>query len=378
MKTCVSHPLLKRALKDTSMDTALDDTAAAARPAHSRRKLALALAVAAAVLLAGYGYHWWTQSRFIQSTDDAYVGGDITTISAKVAGYVASLNVVDNQQVHRGDLLLTLDSRDYRAELAKAEGEIAAQQAALINLASTRGLKEAQIEQAGAAIAGFDAQTERTRNDLARYQKLQLTDAVSVQSLQKAQADYRQAQADGQAARAALLAARRELSVTDSQKGQIQAALVQAVAGRDLALLNVEYSQIRAPIDGVVGNRRARLGAWAGAGSQLLVIIPARGLWVDANFKEDQLADMRPGQRAVVRADIEPGRLFHGTVTSLAPATGALFSVLPTENATGNFTKIVQRVPVRISLDTEDGTLGLLRPGLSVTADIDSREPARP
>jgi len=128
----------------------------------------------------------------------------------------------------------------------------------------------------------------------------------------------------------------------------------------------------------VVGNRRARLGAWAGAGSQMLDIIPAKGLWVDANFKEDQLADMRPGQAATVRADIQPGRLFHGTVVSLAPATGAQFSVLPTENATGNFTKIVQRVPVRIDLDYTDGTLGLLRPGLSVTAAIDSRLERQP
>lgn len=360
------------------MNTPESENDAAARVPKKRRGLALGLMAVGAIALAGYGYYWWTQSRFVQSTDDAYVGGDITTISAKVAGYVDAVEVTDNQAVHAGDVLVRLDSRDYRAALAKTEGEIAAQQAALVNLASTRSLKEALIEQARATIAGYDAQTERTRHDLERYKKLQVSDAVSVQSLQKADADYRQAMADGQQARAMLLAAQRELAVTDSQKGQILAALDQAIAGRDLARLNVEYSQIRAPINGVVGNRRARLGAWAGAGSQLLVIIPARGLWVDANFKEDQLADMRPGQRAAVRADIQPGRVFHGTVTSLAPATGAQFSVLPTENATGNFTKIVQRVPVRISLDSEDGTLGLLRPGLSVTAAIDSREAGRP
>ncbi|WP_218586217.1 HlyD family secretion protein [Acerihabitans arboris] len=360
------------------MNTSMSAEGAVARNPKKRRGWALAAAVAGAAILAGYGYYWWSQSRFVQTTDDAYVGGDITTISAKVAGYVASVEVTDNQAVHAGDLLLQLDDRDYRAALAKAEGELAAQQAALVNLASTRSLKEALIDQARAVIAGYDAQTERTRHDLERYKKLQVTDAVSLQSLQKADADYRQATADGLQARAALLAAQRQLAVTDSEKGQILAALDQAIAGRDLAKLNVEYSQIRSPINGVVGNRRARLGAWAGAGSQLLVIIPARGLWVDANFKEDQLAAMRPGQRATVRADIQPGRLFHGTVASLAPATGAQFSVLPTENATGNFTKIVQRVPVRINLDSDDGTLGLLRPGLSVTAAIDSREAGRP
>ncbi|WP_410014469.1 HlyD family secretion protein [Sodalis sp. C49] len=360
------------------MNTPLSASDAPPRGMKKSRVLMLMALTAGAAILTGYGYFWWTQSRFMQTTDDAYIGGDITTISAKVAGYVASVEVTDNQAVHAGDVLVRLDDRDYRAELAKTESEIAAQQAALVNLASTRSLKEALIEQAKAAIAGYDAQTERTRHDLDRYQKLQMSAAVSVQSLQKAEADYRQAVADGQQARAALLAAQRQLAVTDSEKGQIKAALDQAVAGRDLARLNVEYSQIRAPINGVVGNRRARLGAWAGAGSQLLVIIPATGLWVDANFKEDQLADMRPGQRATVRADIQPGRVFHGTVSSLAPATGAQFSVLPTENATGNFTKIVQRVPVRINLDRDDGTLGLLRPGLSVTAAIDSREAERP
>ncbi|HEY0207987.1 HlyD family secretion protein [Acerihabitans sp.] len=360
------------------MNAPISANASPARGVKKRHALMLTALLAGSAILAGYGYHWWTQSRFVQTTDDAYVGGDITTISAKVAGYVASMEVTDNQAVHAGDVLLRLDDRDYRAALAKTEGEIAAQQAALVNLASTRSLKEAMIDQARATIAGYDAQTERTRHDLERYQKLQLSDAVSVQSLQKAQADYRQAAADGQQARAALLAAQRQLAVTDSEKGQILAALDQAVAERDLARLNVEYSQIRAPINGVVGNRRARLGAWAAAGSQLLVIIPARGLWVDANFKEDQLAEMRPGQRATVRADIQPGRVFHGTVGSLAPATGAQFSVLPTENATGNFTKIVQRVPVRINLDSVDGTLGLLRPGLSVSAAIDSRDTGRP
>ncbi|TKI08344.1 HlyD family secretion protein [Martelella alba] len=340
--------------------------------------MALGLAAAAVALMIGYGAYWWNHGRFIQTTDDAYVGGDITTISAKVAGYITAVDVADNQRVTTGEIVLRLDDRDYRAALAKAQGEVAAQQAALANLAATRGLKEALIEQARAAITGDEAQIERTRDDLARYRTLQSSAAVSVQSLQQAQADYRQALADGQQAKAALLAAQRQLTVLDTQRGQVMAALGEAVAGRELARLNLAHTLIRAPIDGVVGNRRARMGAWAAAGSQLLDIIPSRGLWVDANFKEDQLAGIRPGQRAMIRADIQPGTVFHGRVASLAPATGAQFSVLPTENATGNFTKIVQRVPVRIILDRADGTLGLLRPGLSVTAVVDSRRRGRP
>ena len=158
-----------------------------------------------------------------------------------------------------------------------------------------------------------------------------------------------------------------------SQTLQAEAALAQAIAERDLARLNLSYTELRAPIDGTVGNRSARAGAYAPVGTQLIAIVPADGLWVDANFKESQLAHMRPGMTAQVRADVLPGQVFTGHVESLAPATGAQFSVLPPENATGNFTKIVQRVPVRIRLDGDGGALGRLRPGLSVTAAVDQR-----
>jgi membrane fusion protein, multidrug efflux system len=170
-----------------------------------------------------------------------------------------------------------------------------------------------------------------------------------------------------------LAAARRQLAVIDAQKQQAQAGLAQAIAERDLAELNLNYTELRAPIDGTVGNRSARSGSYAMIGAQLTSVVPARGLWVDANFKESQLAGMRPGLPASVEADVLPGRVFYGSVVSLAPATGAQFSVLPPENATGNFTKIVQRVPVRILLYGDGSTLGRLRPGLSVTATVDER-----
>jgi len=196
--------------------------------------------------------------------------------------------------------------------------------------------------------------------------------AVSVESAQRADATFKTAQANGARAQASLLATQRQLNVIASQKQQARAALMQAVAEREMAQLNVGYTELRAPVDGVIGNRRARLGAYAAAGSQLLSVVPASGLWVDANFKEDQLAHMLPGQPVTIRADVLPGREFHGHLDSLAPATGAQFSVLPPENATGNFTKIVQRVPVRVLLDQNDSTLGSLRPGLSVTAQVDT------
>jgi membrane fusion protein (multidrug efflux system) len=344
-----------------------------ARPPLLKRLLLAVAGLVALVLIALYGSHWWTSGRYIEETDDAYIGGDVTVIGPKVAGYVEEVLVTDNQRVKAGDLLVRLDSRDYRASLAKAEGAVAAQEALLANLDATEQLQHAVIGQARAGIDAAGAETARSRDDNARYKKLVGSNAVSVESAQRADATFKTAQAQSARAQAELLATQRQLDVIATRKQQAKAALMQARAERDLAQLNLGYTELRAPVDGVIGNRRARVGAYAQAGSQLLSVVPASGLWVDANFKEDQLAHMVPGQRVSIHADVLSGREFHGHLDSLAPATGAQFSVLPPENATGNFTKIVQRVPVRILLDPADGVLGQLRPGLSVTASVDTK-----
>ena len=350
--------------------------APAAAPAKPARKRAVftVLAMSAAVAAIWAGAHWWNTGRFLEETDDAYVGGDITVITAKVPGYIQEVLVSDNQAVKAGDVLARLDERDYRAALANADGAVAAAQAALANLDATRALQQAVIAQARAGVGASRAETDRAHDDQVRYARLSATNAVSVQSAQKADADYKQALAGDSKTAAQLQAAERELDVIATRKQQATAALAQAQAARDIAVLNLGYTELRAPIDGTIGNRRARNGAYAAAGSQLLSLVPAHGLWVDANFKEGQLATMHAGQRAIVKADVMPGHEFHGTIASVAPATGAQFSVLPPENATGNFTKIVQRVPVRIVLDAKDATLGTLRPGLSVTAEVDLRD----
>ncbi|WP_066736199.1 HlyD family secretion protein [Cupriavidus sp. D384] len=360
----------------TSSTTTADRAPADATPNQARpgRKALLIRTGGALIALvaAGYGYHWWTDARFVQETDDAYVGGDVTLIAAKVPGYLTEVLVTDNQAVHAGDLLARIDNRDYQAAVAKAEGAVAAEQALIANLDARAKLQEAVIAEARANVAATDAETVRARDDQARYASLVAKSAVSIQSSQKADADFKQSVANGQKAKASAEAARRQLDVIATQRQQAEAALAQAIAERDLARLNLGYTELRAPVDGTVGNRRARVGAYAPSGGQLLSIVPARGLWVDANFKEGQLAHMKPGMRATIVADVMPGKVFHGRLESLAPATGAQFSVLPPENATGNFTKIVQRVPVRIVLDDADARLGLLRPGLSVVAEIDT------
>jgi membrane fusion protein, multidrug efflux system len=336
------------------------------------------LGIAAAALLAGigvawYGYDWWTVGRFVESTDDAYVGGDVTVIAPKVAGFIADVAVTDNQAVHAGDLLVKLDDRDYQAALAKAIAAVAGQQATLANLEASRRLQAAVIAEAQAELAATTAEIARTRYDVDRYRSLAHDQFASVQRFQQADADYRKALAADQRSRAALEAAQRQLDVIDTQKQQTSAALAGAVADRDTAQLNLGYTELRAPIDGTVGNRSARTGGYATVGALLISLVPAHGLWVDANFKESQLARMHAGLPVTIAADVLPGQVFHGHVASLAPATGAVFSVLPAENATGNFTKIVQRVPVRVSLDGDAATLGRLRPGLSVIAEVDER-----
>ena len=355
---------------------AIESTAIAARRHRGPRGktlLATCVVLAVALVAAVYGWHWWHNGRFLESTDDAYVGGDITVISPKVSGYILTASVTDNQTVHAGDLLVKIDDRDYRAALDRDEAAIAGQQAVLANLLATRNLQQAVIAQAEAGVTAAAAETQRSRDDAQRLRNLSATAAVSVQSSQRADADYKQAAANGQKAQAMKLAADREIDVIATRRQQALAALAQATAERDIAKLNLGYTELRAPIDGTVGNRNARNGAYAAAGSHMMSIVPARGLWIDANFKESQLARFRPGVAATIEADAVPGRRFHGHVASLSPATGAQFSVLPPENATGNFTKIVQRIPVRIVLDDADGVLGVLRPGLSVTAEVDPR-----
>ena len=360
----------------TNLSTAPTPAELEIAPAPKRRRKAIAAAATALALIGGgwFAVQWWNVGRFVEETDDAYVGGDVTVIAPHVSGYIVDMAVHDNQRVHRGDLLFRIDDRDFRAALAKTEGAVAAQQALIDNLDATARLQQSLIRQAQADIGAAHAETARSRSDQARYNALSQQQLVSLESAQRVQTTYLTAVANTEHAQAGLDAARRQLDVIASQRRQAEASLAQARAERDAAKLLVGYTEVRAPVDGVVGNRRARLGAYAAAGTQLLAIVPARGLWVDANFKEDQLAHMREGAPVEIRADILSGKVFHGRLASLAPATGAQFSVLPAENATGNFTKIVQRVPVRIVLEPKDAALGLLRPGLSVVAEVDTRD----
>jgi membrane fusion protein (multidrug efflux system) len=344
----------------------------------SKRAALVASAALIGTAAVWYSWYWLTEGRFIESTDDAYVGGEVTTLASKIPGFVQTVAITDNQQVKAGDLLVKLDDRDYRAQLDRAQASVDSQKAALANLDASMSLQHAVIEQAKAETYATAAELERAKFDADRYRTLSDGQNASLQRYQQADADYKKALAADQRAHAALEAAERKLDVIETQKQQARAALGQAVAERNLARINLGYTEIRSPIDGVIGNRGARVGSYETAGAKLLSVVPNHGLWIDANFKENQLARIREGQPVKITIDQLPGVTLTGRVVSVAPATGAQFSVIPPENATGNFTKIVQRVPVRIAIDQPDEAMNL-RPGLSVTARVDERsQPSSP
>jgi membrane fusion protein, multidrug efflux system len=321
------------------------------------------------VVVAAAGVYWFTVLRFVQSTDDAYVGGNVTVMAPKVNGFVTELLVTDNQRVKANQVLIRLDSRDYDARLAQASAEVTSAQAAVDELVAKQQLQAAVINQQQAELRASSAELTRSASDQNRYRQLVKDEAVSNQVVEQADADFLKARASVDRSNAGLLASQRELTVLAAQIDDARARVATAQASRRVAELNVEYTTIRSPVDGYIGNRTAQVGLLANTGVPLMTVVPAEGLWVDANFKEDQLKKMHVGDTADVSLDAS-SKMLHGRVESLAPATGATFSVLPPENATGNFTKIVQRVPVRIRLDVPKDEQQVLRPGLSATVTV--------
>lgn len=347
---------------------------AALKTKRDLRKLGLyGLAAIAVIGIASYGAEWWSTARWLESTDDAYIGGNVTSISPHVSGFVSQILVDDNQRVRAGQVLVRLDNRDFQAAKDHAEAVVKARRAALDNLKAKYTLQESAIRQAKADLEAKTAEATFTSQDAERYRRLLPTSAGSRQIVQKAVAADKQAVAAVAASMAGFDAARQQLKVLDSDIDEAKASLAQARADLRTADLDLGYTEIRSPIDGYVGNRAAQVGAYVSNGAYLLTVVPARDLWVDANFKEDQLKRMKPGEPARVVADVMPGHVLNGHVESVAPAAGSVFSVIPAENATGNFTKIVRRVPVRIRLDASDAEFGTLRPGLSTTVTVDTR-----
>ena len=332
-------------------------------------------AVVLVLVLGGLGgWYWWEVLRFRQSTDDAYVQSDVSVISPKIEGYLKKVKVVDNQQVAEGAVLFVIDDRDFKAKVAQAEAVVATGEASIATYDSRLKLQQAMIDQAAAVVQSAEADLARMQQDYKRYSTLMTSDFASRQRFEQAEADARKAEAALAKSRAALAGEQSQLAVLRSQQHEEEAKLQQARANLWLAKNDLDNTVIRAPISGVAGNRAGQVGQYVKAGTQLLSLVPLTQLYVTANFKETQLTRMRPGQIAEVSVDAYPDQILQGRVESFAPGSGAQFSLLPPDNATGNFTKIVQRVPVRVALPANDALNGLLRPGLSVTVTVDTRQ----
>ena len=345
----------------------------------SGRGRAIRLGVLLAVLIVGFviGNHWWVEWRWIESTDNAYVQGDIVVLSPRIDGDIVQLHVADNQRVAAGAPLISLDPADWQARLDQANGAAAEAAAAITTARRTLDASRSQIAQADAMIEQARAEQVRATADAGRSTALVGAGWTSRQADDLAVATARKAEAGVMAARAQRASAVQAQAVAEAQVAQAEQRLLTARSTVTLAQNNLGYTVIRAPFDGIVGNRAAQLGMHVVPGQQLIALAPPpERLFVIGNFKETQLRLIAPGQKVLLTGDIDPGHPVAGRVISIAPATGALFSLLPPENATGNFTKIVQRVPVKLALDPAQAAHATwLRAGLSVVAEVDTRGP---
>jgi membrane fusion protein, multidrug efflux system len=347
-------------------------------PAKNRLRRMLLASAGLAVLGAGayFGWSYWTVGRFEVSTDDAYVQADNTTIAPKVSGYLATVLVGDNEPVKSGEVLARIDDRDYQVALDSAKADVAAAQAAIASKLAAIDAQQSAIDSAKATISVDEANETFAEQENKRYADLAKTGYGSVQNAQQAGSRIAAAHASVERDNATLAAAVKQVALQKAELAQAEAVLARDEAARRQAELNLSYATIVSPADGIVGNRTLRVGQYVQAGTQLMSVVPSADAYVVANFKETQLTDVRRGQPVDIAVDMFPGRVYHGHVDSLAPASGQTFALLPPDNATGNFTKVVQRIPVKVVLDPNSANSGDLRPGMSVTPTIDTKTPA--
>lgn len=345
-----------------------------AAKAPSRRRLVLAGVGVLAVAAAGwFGYDYFTVGQYMVSTDDAYVEGDIATISSKLSGYIAKVNVVANQQVKAGDALFTLDDGDYRIARDQAEAQIATQQLTLSRIDAQITGAEASVAQAKAQKVALEAAQANAVQKQARAAELAKSSAGTQADLDAANAALSQANANLVGGDAQIAAAEASITVLKGQKAEAEGQLKSLHLALDKANRDLGFTVLKAPYDGVVGNLAVQVGDLVSAGTRLAALVPTDALYIDANFKETQLKKLVPGETVKIKVDALEGDAITGTIASISPASGSVFSLLPAENATGNFTKVVQRVPVRIAIPAEELASGKLRAGLSVVVEADTR-----
>jgi membrane fusion protein, multidrug efflux system len=364
------------AAKLTPASPAQDAPASAAAPAKPRSALRRLLTASAGLVVIGaagwYGYDYWTVGRFHVSTDDAYVQADTVSIAPRVSGYLVEAPAQDNETVKGGQVLARIDDRDYKVALDEAKANVLAAHALIDSQQGAVETQLALIETAKGSVAVDQANATFAEQENKRYGDLATSGYGSVQNAQNAASKIASARASIARDTGTLQSMTKQLDVIKAQTAQAQAALAHEEAAEHQAELNLSYTTIVAPMEGTVGNRTLRVGQFVQAGTQLMSVVPTDAAYVVANYKETQLTDVKRGQPATIEVDMFPGRVFHGHVDSMAPASGQTFALLPPDNATGNFTKVVQRIPVKITLDPESERSGDLRPGMSVEPSIDT------
>jgi membrane fusion protein (multidrug efflux system) len=320
------------------------------------------------LLVTGVGY-WLLDRQHYETTDDAYLHSNIVLISPRVQGYVTQIAVSDNQAVKQGDVLVTIDDRDYQAKVIQAEANVSAEIAHIARLRAMKTSQQAHIETAGANIAAVQAKREQIQKDLQRFNNLNDRGSASKQSLDKIQSESKQVAAELRGSQSSSNAEHNQLATLDIEITETEARLENARALVTLAKIDLEHTQVKAPVDGIIGNRGVQLGQLVRPGIALASLVQNSSIWVEANFKEIQLEHMLLGQPVAIKVDAYPDLELTGKVDSFSPASGSEFSILPEENATGNFTKIVRRVPTKIIFDSAEH-IQLLRPGLSVAVKV--------
>jgi membrane fusion protein (multidrug efflux system) len=337
------------------------------------KRTMIAAAIAVALAAGGvYGAQWWVSGRYFISTDDAYVHAHNTTLASKISGYVSGIPVEDNGTIRAGDVIATIDDGDYRLAAEAARDKVATQQATVDRIGRQIIAQGANIEQAKAQMISAQAGAKKSQLEFDRQQTLAVQKFASQQILEQAEANRDQAVAAVQNAQSVIDAAQANRDVLEAQQQEAARTLDELTTALAKAERDLSFTVIRAPVDGVFSNRAVQTGDYVQTGQRLASLVPLDGVYIDANFKETQLARLHPGQPVSISVDALPGHAIEGRVASLSPASGAVFSLLPPDNATGNFTKIVQRLPVRIEVPAQVAGQRLLRPGMSVVVSVNT------
>ncbi|MGC2780904.1 MAG: HlyD family secretion protein [Bradyrhizobium sp.] len=353
-------------------------TVTATPPKSGKRKRVLAgVGLLLALAAAGYATHYFLVGRFMVSTDDSYVRANNTMLGARVSGHVQEIVPRDNSIVRKGDVIFRIDDGDYKIAVDAARTRIATQEATIARIGRQVAAQQSAVEQAEANLASAEASMKRAGLDYERQQALSTKGFASHATFEQSEATRDQGMAAVRAGRAAFDAARDNVEVTKAQQAEAQAQLAELKTALAKAERDLDFATVRAPVDGTFSNRLVNTGDFVAVGQRLGNVVPLDDVFIDANFKETQLNRIRAGQPVTIKVDAYGARKFMGAVDSIAPAAGSVFTLLPPDNATGNFTKIVQRLPVRIRVPKDVARQNLLRAGMSVYVTIDTTEGAK-